>query len=229
MRLLDALAEDGRFGSAVRKDLMVCRVPDIFGFDDQKVLFIAESPHTDEVRFGAPFSGRSGKDMTRVLLNRVFDRKDIPDPIAFGRCMQFQSAFFRHFGVMNVCNLPLQSAALKDSAPEMQRKYETLFDAFRTIRSNPTAAGRASEIVAGVDRMILEDFTERLESRLTADLLVIPCGNVARGYFEKSGVETKKENYLDAVPHPSYGQWLTSARSDLIQRMCRCIRKRIDA
>ena len=229
MTLLDDLAEDGRFGSDVRKDLEVCRVPDIFGFDDPKVLFIAESPHTDEVRFGAPFSGRSGKDMTRVLLNRVFEGKEIPDPIAFGRCIQFQSAFFRHFGVMNVCNIPLQSAALKDAAPEMRKKYEPLFEAFKTLRSNPAAANRTSETVAWIERMILKDFAERLESRLKADLLVIPCGNVARGYFEKSGLDIGRENYLGAIPHPSYGQWLTSAKRDLIQQMCRRIRKRIDA
>ncbi len=227
--LIDALAADDHFGSAVRDDLGPCRVPDIFGFDDLRVLFIAESPHTDEVRFGAPFSGRSGRDMTRVLLDRVFDRKEIPEPVPFGRCMQFQSRFFRHFGVMNVCNLPLQEAALKEKARELPAKHRSLFDAFKTIRGNPTAVQRQSQTVARVDAMILEDFTRRLRSRLEPGPLIIPCGNMARAFVDKSEVDPDPNHYLNRVPHPSYGQWLQSNHSDIINDMCRRIRERIES
>lgn len=226
--LLDALASNDHFGSAVRDDLAPCRVPDIFGYGDLKVLFIAESPHTDEVRFGAPFSGRSGRDMTRVLLDRVFDREDIPEPLPFGRCMQFHSRFFRHFGVMNVCNLPLQEAALKDKAAAMPAKYPNLFDAFKTIRGNPTAVQRQSQTVARVDAVILDDFTRRLRSCSEPGPLIIPCGNMARAFVDKSDVAPDPDRYLNRVPHPSYGQWLQAKHGDIINDMCRRIREQIE-
>lgn len=225
--LLEALSEDGRFGPTVLKDLKPCFVPDIFGFDDLRVLFIVESPHTEEVRYGAPLSGRSGADMTRVLLDRVFNRKDIREPLPFGRCLLFQNAFFKHFGAMNVCNLPLQRAAFKKIAPGAQQKYGELFDAFKTIRSNPKAANRQSKTAARIDRMIVADFTGRLRSRKQTDPLVIPCGNAARAFVEKSGVNLNPASCLNGIPHPSYGQWRQSGNRDVIEEMCRRIRERI--
>lgn len=225
--LLDTLQKSGYFDKHINTDMKVCHVPDIYGFETLKILFIPESPHKDEVSYGVPLAGRSGRDMTLVLLERLFDRKGIRKPPAFGRCMQIQSAFFKHFGVMNVCNLPLQPEALNTVAPEMKEKYADLFAAFKTIRSNPGAKRRSTEEAKAVDEAILNDFSRRLSQWIDKDVLIIPCGAFARAFIEKAALPVPPERYLGAVPHPSYGQWLDAKHRDVMNEMIDRIKSKI--
>ena len=49
-------------------------VEDLYSGEDVEILFILESPHTDEVKYQYPVAGNSGREMSDIL----FNRGDIP-------------------------------------------------------------------------------------------------------------------------------------------------------
>ncbi|MGZ4112033.1 MAG: hypothetical protein ACXVP5_06290 [Tumebacillaceae bacterium] len=57
------------------------RVPDLIE-DESRFLFLLESPHVQELKFGAPVSGTSGISMTKHLFGEQFGK------VAIGRLVK---------------------------------------------------------------------------------------------------------------------------------------------
>ena len=69
-------------------------------YDEVRVVFVLESPHTQEVKNGYPVAGKSGNDMSKVLFG--LDE-------AFGKLIYEQ--IIKNIAIVNVCNYPLQKSA----------------------------------------------------------------------------------------------------------------------
>ena len=97
------------------------------------VILLLESPNTIEVSRGYPLAGRSGADVTSVL-GPIAGIPESPDDRPFGAVLQAATLDDRMkgFGVINVSQLPMQSAAYPYP---VRRAFDAiLFNKFKTLR-----------------------------------------------------------------------------------------------
>lgn len=171
-------------------------------YEDTQVVFVLESPHTEEVKNGYPVAGKSGKDMSKVLFG--CDE-------AFGKLVYEQS--IKNIGIVNVCNFPLQKSAYKNA--DLKE-----LDFFEKIRQNPKL--RKNDKIGINERVgiMMSDFSTRLNKH--KDKKIILCGNFAQNCFE---------NYLNRddfqavlyVPHPSFNNWKKEKYLKVIEELKRFI------
>ncbi|MEN8303721.1 MAG: uracil-DNA glycosylase family protein [Campylobacterota bacterium] len=172
-------------------------------YKDSEVVFVLESPHTQEVKNGYPVAGKSGKDMSQVLFG--LDE-------AFGKLIHDQT--IKNIAIVNVCNYPLQkSAYLNVELKELEF--------FEKIRQNPKL--RKSDklgINAVIDR-VMSDFAERLKKH--KDKKIVLCGNFAQNCFE---TYLYRDNFQEVlyVPHPSFNNWRKEKYRDVIEELKRFVK-----
>ncbi len=93
-------------------------VPDLIG-EDCEVLFVLESPHTDEITHKHTLAGKSGKNLSKALIKadgdiNKFITDGLNDDIPFGCWLKEHinnTDLGKKIGIMNVCNFPMQSKA----------------------------------------------------------------------------------------------------------------------
>ena len=171
-------------------------------FEDTKVLFVLESPHTEEVKNGYPVAGKSGKDMSKVL----FSRSE-----ALGKLIYTQEV--QGLGIINISNYPLQKSAYKESYPELEL--------FEKIRQNPKL--RRSDKL-GINPLIIQimsDFKTRLMKHKESSIIL--CGRFAEAAFDAEFQEGMFQKVV-RVPHPSFNQWLRASNQEKIKKMLEVIR-----
>jgi len=166
-------------------------------YEDTKVIFVLESPHTQEVKNAYPVAGKSGNDMSKVL----FDKDE-----AFGKLIFEQK--IQGIGILNVCNYPLQKSAYKN-----QDLKE--IELFAKIRQNPQLRKKANPINDVINPM-MSDFKKRLS--VHKDKKIVICGNFAQSAFESilDGEDFKEILY---VPHPSFNNWKKEIYKEKIQNL----------
>ena len=164
--------------------------------EDTKVIFVLESPHTQEVKNGYPVAGKSGVDMSLVLFG-------ISEP--FGKLVYEKK--LNGFGLLNVSNLPLQKSAY-------QNPYAKVLEFFETIRQNPKPRKNAKGGINLVIEKMLSNFKSRLEKY--KDKKVVLCGRFAEAAFD---VVLKESDFVDVlrVPHPSFNNWKKSKYKEKIE------------
>jgi hypothetical protein len=182
-------------------DLTEYFVDDIV-YDDTKVIFVLESPHTQEVKNGYPVAGKSGVDMSLVLFN-------ILEP--FGKLVYEHK--IKGLGLVNVSNYPLQKSAYHK--PEAK-----VLEFFETIRQNPKPRKYAKGGINMVIEKMLHSFQERLGKH--KDKKVVLCGRFAQNAFD---VVFKDGEFLDVlrVPHPSFNNWRKVRYAQDIEKLKRFI------
>lgn len=172
-------------------------------YEDSEVIFVLESPHTEEVKNGYPVAGKSGKDMSKVLFG--LDE-------AFGKLIYEQSV--KKIAIVNVCNYPLQkSAYLNADLKELEF--------FEKIRQNPKLRKNDKIGINAALEIMMSDFVKRLQKHKGKRIVV--CGNFAQSCFE---------NYLNAddfqnilyVPHPSFNNWKKAKYKEVIEELKRFIK-----
>jgi uracil-DNA glycosylase len=154
-------------------------------FEDTEVIFVLESPHTQEVRDGYPVAGKSGVDMSQVLLHQ---------DEAFGKLIFTQKV--KKIGILNVSNYPLQHSA-----------YTHLFkdiEFFPKIRQNPKQRKYDKLGINTSVIKIMQNFQQRLA--LHKDKTIVLCGNFAQEAFATKFQEEDFKKILK-VPHPSFNNW----------------------
>jgi len=172
-------------------------------YEDSKVVFVLESPHTEEVKNGYPVAGKSGKDMSKVLFG--LDE-------AFGKLIYEQRV--KNIAIVNVCNYPLQKSAYKQTDISEIEKFEK-------IRQNPKLRKYDKEEINAVLKVMMDDFALRVAKH--KDKKIVICGNFAQNCFE---------NYLNAddfqnilyVPHPSFNNWKKEKYQTVIQELQRFVK-----
>ena len=170
-----------------------------------KVILLLESPHTVEVCRGYPLAGRSGADVTNAL-RPIVNVPESPADCPFGEVLQDPAIDDRlmGFGVMNVSQLPMQSAAYL--CPVRRAFDAILFNRFRTLRQRGAVNRENRPATCEIKYLLIEDLKNRI--RLTrTDAFFVPCGHVARDFFARANAshQWRKTNLI--IPHPSRGQW----------------------
>ena len=172
--------------------------------DDTKVIFVLESPHTQEVKNGYPVAGKSGVDMSLVLFN-------ISEP--FGKLVYENR--LNSLGLLNVSNYPLQKSAYENP-------QDKVLEFFELIRQNPRPRKNAKGSINLVINKMLDNFKARLEKH--KDKKIVLCGRFAEGAFD---VVFTDDEFVDVlrVPHPSFNNWRKeryAKKIELLKKFVRC-------
>jgi uracil-DNA glycosylase len=166
-------------------------------YDDTKIIFVLESPHTQEVKNGYPVAGKSGVDMSNVL----FDLDE-----AFGKLVYEKK--LNGIGIANIFNYPLQ-LVVYDEILNNEMNY------FEKIRQNPKLRKRENPINSVINKM-MSDFKSRLSPY--KDKKIVLCGNFASSAFESIFSDADFKEVLH-VPHPSFNNWKKAKYKDSIEKL----------
>ena len=153
---------------------------------DTKVIFVLESPHTQEVKHGYPVAGKSGVDMSLVLL----DKNEPLGKLIYEKKLSY-------LGLLNISNIPLQKSAYNN--PDAK-----VLEFFETIRQNPKPRKNPKNGINLVIEKMLNSFKTRLEKH--KDKKLVLCGNFAQSAFDVVFSEDDFKEVL-RVPHPSFNNW----------------------
>ena len=167
-------------------------------YADTKVLFVLESPHTEEIKMGYPVAGKSGRDMSKVLY-----QKDE----ALGKLISQREV--KSLGIINISNYPLQKTAYKNQ--ELKE-----IELFPKIRQNPKLRKYDKLGINETLSQMMHDFKSRLEPH--KDKKLILCGNFAQEAFDTIFLEEEFKEVL-RVPHPSFNQWLRASNKKTIEKL----------
>lgn len=183
--------------------------------DGPNIVLLLESPHTVEVCRGYPLAGQSGADVTKAL-RPVVNVPEGPDDCPFGEVLQDPAIDdrLRRFSVMNVSQLPMQSAAYL--CPVRRTFDAILFSKFKTLRQSGAVNRNNRIATCEIKCLLIEDLKNRIQ--LTRDdAFFVPCGDVARDFFAKANVIHQRRKTNETIPHPSRGQWRDINRTELCQ------------
>jgi hypothetical protein len=170
------------------------RVPDLLP-DNARIVFLLESPHTQELLHGVPVAGLSGGSMAKHLLG-VSGKLGVvvkSDPERYG------------IGLMNVCPIPMQTNAYADTSvqPAAHGAFFPVLEGLRASRKKGLELSDWNELQA----LILDNLRTRLRALVDRSLLFVPCGAFAQKYFELADVRSPNWRIVPDVPHPSFNNW----------------------
>lgn len=167
--------------------------------ENAKFIFILESPHIQELKYGLPVSGGSGKMMTKHLFPKQYETSNLP----LGR---FVDSFkdtdeeVSRVGIMNICRIPMQKSAYPE---DVQSKYQRVLNILERLRKN---VKRLTSEESFIKESMINNFMKELE-KVKENAYIIPCGKTAENYFSQIDIFDKKYNYIAEIPHPSFGSW----------------------
>ena len=184
-----------------------------------EVLFILESPHIDELFFGSPVSGLSGKAMSKALLGN--EEKTPIGRLVKKHFSEGNYPSLEKVGIVNICPIPMQRTAyvndkIVDIYGELNLdEYEDFFGALEKIRVGTKEKYR-DEKRNEIQRIVLESLNEVMSSLHEKNLTIVPCGKTAQTFFNLSSVSSPNWTIIENVPHPSYGNWSKSKYAEEI-------------
>ncbi|QQE79926.1 hypothetical protein [Alicyclobacillus sp. SO9] len=170
-----------------------------------KLIFILESPHVQELKYGAPVSGSSGSTMTKHLFGDEYAKFPLGRLIRQNVDHEVHRPRLDALGLVNVCNVPMQAAAY-GSSPLRQIHA----DAIRTlefIRSNNQRDSYSDEQCNHGQALLVESLRRKLLKQTDASLVVVPCGRFAQKFFRLANVTSPHWKVIHGIPHPSYNSW----------------------
>jgi len=185
-------------------------------YDDTKVVFVLESPHVYEVKNGYPVAGKSGKDMSKILMQDPELKK-----LSFGQLVHDKK--IAHFGILNVSNIPLQELAYNlqtDNGSFAALPTQLIFKDFVLFRQNPSKRKKDCRVNKMIDTFA-EDFKKRLE--VHKDKKIVLCGGFVQKIFHDNFSIDEFENLIE-VPHPSFNNWSKEKYKAKIQELLEFIK-----
>ncbi|PRX31091.1 hypothetical protein BX659_106125 [Orenia metallireducens] len=185
------------------------KVEDIIN-QNSKILFILESPHTQEIKQGYPVAGSSGIDMTKFIYGR-----ESKDP--FGKIVSQIDKYndlypnLSEFSILNVSSAPMQKEGLK--AHELDSGDGQVVAILEKLRVNYKSKRHKNKDWNRIKSILLEDFKQRLLLALKQSSSIeylVPCGRFAEAYLDlikelEMSIEERK--IISEIPHPSFNQW----------------------
>lgn len=182
----------------------------------KKVLFIGESPHTDEVRLACrpekryPLAGQSGKRITATLSDIVSSDQRCQ---AIGKLVA--SGSVNWLSIINVVEVPLDAAAYQtlivngnvnpdpEDASLRITDWVRMMHSFGLIKADPKAKSRRNDFVDDIESCIIGDFCHRLRNAVNEDTeLVVLLGEVAKAYYERCDLKQRVNPFYEAHPSP---------------------------
>lgn len=179
-------------------------VPD-FIQPDSTFIFILESPHLQELKYGVPVAGPSGATMSKHLFGEKYAKFPLGLLVKKNADEAKNRPRLNRIGLMNVSNIPLQSAAY--GHPEVRKTYAPWFDALARIRSSNHQDEYKDALLNAIQAVMVESLREKLFKLADKDLAIIPCGRFAQKFFRLANVTKPNWHVIRDVPHPSYNSW----------------------
>jgi hypothetical protein len=183
---------------------------------ESRFLFLLESPHKQELIYGAPVCGSSGASMTRHLFGTAYEKYPLGIIVKKNRDEALNRPSLNKIALMNVCQIPLQGSAY---APELHPQYGPFFRILEAIRS----ANNQTRYPNAELNIVQEIIVDRLRRKLTAltdrELYIVPCGRFAQKFFALAGVSSPRWQIMHGVPHPSYNNWSKPSYAHAVQEL----------
>jgi hypothetical protein len=170
-----------------------------------RFVFLLESPHVQELRYRAPVSGASGATMSKHLFGERYARIPIGIMLRKNRDEQLHRPSLDAIGLMNVCNIPMQSGAYGN--PAVVRRHLEFLRILEGIRSNNQQQVYRDPAWNAVQEMLAARLRDKLEALADRRLVIVPCGRFAQKFFALAGVRGAEWTVVEGVPHPSYNSW----------------------
>lgn len=187
-----------------------------------KLIFVLESPHVQEVKYGAPVSGASGATMSKHLFGPEYNKP-------LGRLVmknieeQKRRPALDVIGLMNICGIPMQRKAYGE--PNLVQTYNQFFDVLEGVRQGNQRDVYNNESWNVMQSVILERFRERLSKYKEHECTLVPCGRFAQKFFRLAGVASDNWQVIDDVPHPSYNSWDRPRYRPAVERVIAAFRQ----
>ena len=199
---------------------------------EPRTVLLVESPDQDEICHGHPLAGDSGKSVTGKLLTGS-QHSNVPIGCFLHRgcrCAQvdIQDAAINSLGLMNVSRLPLDSNAY---CLNVRQQYSELLCYFQAIKDRPDVGLLSDHAPSRVYKAIRDHLGRRLRD-LSPNVLVVPCGKVARTFLCRAtcmpGYQGGPEVYAsdNDIPHPSRNIWSQRRHREAINNLLETIRSR---
>ncbi|MDQ0189602.1 hypothetical protein JI721_08970 [Alicyclobacillus cycloheptanicus] len=182
-----------------------------------RLIFILESPHVQELKYGAPVSGPSGATMTRHLFGDDYAKFPLGRLVKKNVDDQVNRPRLSRIGLMNVCNVPLQSAAYPD--PAVRQAYADWLRAMGTLRTSNQQDVYRDDAVNAVQAFLAASLRSKLLALTNRDCVFVPCGRFAQKFYRLAAVHRPNWTVIHGVPHPSYNAWDRAVYAPVIQRV----------
>jgi hypothetical protein len=177
-------------------------------------LFLLESPHVQELKFGAPVSGSSGTSMTKHLFGEQYEKYPLGILVKKNRDEGLNRPSINKVALMNVCHIPMQGAAYKDE--QVRAHYGEFFKILEGVRTSNQKDVFPNPDWNAVQEIIVESLRKKLVKLADRPLYVIPCGRFAQKFFRLAGVNSPQWTIVHGVPHPSYNGWSKSEYANAV-------------
>jgi hypothetical protein len=191
---------------------------------ETRVIFLLESPHIQEIVYGAPVSGSSGLSMTKHIFGKKLEKYPFGRILLSNKNREKRNPIISRLGLMNVCNIPLQGSAYDE---EDRNKNRLLIKEFEYIRINNQRDRFPSKETNEVQSLILGKLRTRLNVLKGRHLSFVPCGRFAQKFFRLAGVSDDNWALVRDIPHPSYNNWSKSTYTKSIQNLKNVIKREI--
>ena len=182
-----------------------------------KVLFILESPHVQELKYGAPVSGSSGASMSRHLFGERYAHLPLGLIVKKNVDEALRRPSIDRVGLMNVCQIPLQAAAYADAT--LTARHAEFFSALATVRTAGGTSAFTDPRKHAVQQIITGSIRRKLAKLQGQELFLVPCGRFAQSFFRLAAVTSPLWHVIDQVPHPSYNNWSKPQYAAAVERV----------
>ncbi len=180
------------------------------------LLFILESPHKEELQHGYPASGRTGREMSKIILGRT----DIPLSLII-KCPCISSCLntfnMNHAGIMNISTSPLQESCYSG---QFSNRKPLNMNALNYVRKDLQKVYRTNRKTfldpqhESAQNQIFLDFQKRLDYVINKNNIskIVPCGHFASYFFNlycNESTSMANITIINNVPHPAVtgGGW----------------------
>ncbi|MEA3228546.1 MAG: hypothetical protein U9P38_05665 [Campylobacterota bacterium] len=178
-------------------------------YDDTEIVFVLESPHVYEVKNGYPVAGKSGKDMSKVLVQDEALKND-----SFGKLVYEQK--IQKFGIVNISNIPLQELAYSTEDSNFSKlPTQLIFKDFVLFRQNPSLRKKDCRVNKLI-KIFQEDFAKRLSPH--RDKKIVLCGGFVHKIFNDTFSHEEFRATIE-VPHPSFNNWSKLKYKEKIEQL----------
>ncbi len=185
--------------------------------DTAVFIFLLESPHIQELKYGAPVSGSSGASMSRYLFGEAYGHLPLGIIVKKNWDEQLHRPSIDRVGLMNVCNIPMQQSAYGDQS--FGPAETELLRILGNLRTAGAATAYRDPAWGIVQEIVLRNLRKRLSELRDRPLVLVPCGRFAQKFFALADIHSPNWQVISDIPHPSYNNWSKPTYRAAIERL----------
>lgn len=180
-------------------------------------IFILESPHVQELKYGAPVAGASGATMSKHLFGPEYARFPLGRLVKKNADEVKNKPRLNRVGLLNVCNVPLQGSAYREAW--VQQEFGEWLNDLATLRSSNQRDDYGNPRLNAIQAVLLDSLREKLLTLQSRSCTLVPCGRFAQKFFRLAQVSSPNWQVIHGVPHPSYNSWDRPQYANVVARV----------